>query len=559
MRRKLNFTGEQGFSPKNSISYPLPIIESPRRKTLASSLPVVVLRQGRLFAQNLKNASFRAISPSRFRFLEEGPVCRIPNQYSLDTLRYTAIVSNTKHLQNFGRNLDLYPTAYYEPRTEREVLEILDRHRGENIRAIGSLHSWSAAPVGAGVVINLRYLNQVEIQCGRDAGWAAVGAGCQIKTLLGHLKQSGQTLPSVGLITEQTIAGAISTGTHGSGRHSLSHYVDAVRVARYDAETGMAVIEQIEGGDALRAARCSLGGLGIILNVRICCRSLYNVEEHWREYPTLDPILTAEQEFPLQQFFLVPWRWTFLAQHRRESSDPRSNMASVYRAYWFLTIDLGLHLLMLFAVRLVGSFSFVRFLYRHIIPRTVIRRWKVTDESSAMLVMEHELFRHIETELFVRSQDLPQALDYVRQVLVAAGDSSNDTKSKPRFSDEFSPIRGRYCHHYPICVRRVLADDTLISMASGDKDVWYAISLISYARPIDRAGFQQVAGFLAETMVTKFGARPHWGKWCPLPARHLIALYPRFECFVDACEARDPTGAFRNPWLSDLFTEFRRQ
>ena len=74
----------------------------------------------------------------------------------------------------------------------------------------------------------------------------------------------------------------------------------------------------------MREARGSLGGLGIILGVRIRCRSQYNIEEHWQEYPTLDPVLVAEKEFPLQQFFLVPWRWTYLAQHRQETSSRRS-------------------------------------------------------------------------------------------------------------------------------------------------------------------------------------------------------------------------------------------
>jgi FAD/FMN-containing dehydrogenase len=469
------------------------------------------------------------------------------------------LVSHGKHLQNFGRNLDLRPSAYYEPRMESEVLEILGRHRGEKIRAIGSLHSWSSAPVSDGVVINLRHLNQVEVQCDHDAGWVTVGAGCQIKALLAHLKRHGQTLPSVGLITEQTIAGAISTGTHGSGRHSLSHYVDVVRLARYDEATGMSIIEQIEGGDALQAARCSLGGLGVILSLRVRCRRQYSIEEHWQEYRTLDPVLAAEREFPLQQFFLVPWRWTFMAQHRRENVLPRSALAWLYRAYWFLFIDVGLHLLVLFTVRLAASWRFVQFLYRHIIPRTVIRGWRVTDESSAMLVMEHELFRHIEIELFVRSQHLPEALDYVRRVLATAADVPETSSSGSQGPDQFRSIRGRYCHHYPICIRRVLADDTLISMTAGDEGAWYAISLISYARPVDRDGFQQVARFLAETMAAQFGARPHWGKWCPLSAETLISLYPQFEDFRTACVSRDSQGVFRNTWLSSLFAKVGSQ
>jgi FAD/FMN-containing dehydrogenase len=469
-------------------------------------------------------------------------------------------VSNSKSLQNFGRNLEFQPAAYYEPRSEGDVLEILARHRGEQIRTIGSLHSWSAAPVGQGVVINLKHFQQIDVHGDHETSSATVGAGCQIKTVLRELANHGKTLPSLGLITEQTIAGAIATGTHGSGRHSMSHYVEAVRVARYDETTGSPVIEQIEDGAALWAARCSLSCLGVILSVRIRCRGRYNIEEHWHEYQELEPVLAAENNFPLQQFFLIPWRWTYFAQHRCETPAPRSRLASMYRVHWFLSVDLGLHLMVLLAVRVLASFRFVRLLFRHLLPKTIIRDWKVTDDSAAMLIMEHELFRHIEIELFVPSRELPAALNYVRQVLIVSADTSRreagDIPSAAGSGDDaarLEAIRGQYRHHYPICVRRILPDDTLISMAAGDGQIWYSISLISYAHPADRAGFEKLAGFLAETMAEKFGTRPHWGKLCPLAARKLVELYPRFEEFCAACESRDPNGVFRNAWLAQLF------
>ena len=404
-------------------------------------------------------------------------------------------------------------------------------------------------------MLNLKHLQQVEVSDG-DAMSVVVGAGCQIKTLLSRLKQRGRTLPSVGLITEQTIAGAVSTGTHGSGRSSLSHYVEAVRVARYDQATGFAIVERIEEGDALRAARCSLGCLGIILSVTLSCRGPYGVEEHLREYATLEEVLQAESRFPLQQLFLTPWRWTYLAQHRREVPNGRSRLAWLYRIYWFLSIDLGLHLLIRVTLRLAGSFRAMRFLYRHVIPRTVIRNWKVADESSAMLVMEHELFRHIEMELFVTRDRLPPALEYVRNVLSVAGHSSSVLPDLSLDCDDaarLAALAGQYGHHYPICIRRVQPDDTLISMASGGTQDWYAISLISYARPTERQGYSQVMEFLASTMSRKFGARPHWGKFCPLPAAELVALYPRFAEFRSLCESRDRQGVFRNQWLTSLF------
>lgn len=468
----------------------------------------------------------------------------------------SGLVTAAKPLHNFGRNLTIRPTAYYEPADEGEVLTILERHRGEQIRAVGRLHSWSEAPSGEGVVLNLKHLQQVQLHRANDSLTASVGAGCQIKTLLEHLKQHGATLPSVGLISEQAIAGAISTATHGSGRNSLSHYVEAIRVARYDAATGAAVIEILDSCDAIRAARCSLGCLGIILSVTMRCRERYMIEEHLRDHATLESVLAAESDYPLQQFFFNPWSWTYLAQHRREVSQPRSRLAGLYRLYWFLTIDLGLHLLILAPLRLC-HFRILRFLLRHVVPRSVIRGWKVTDDSAAALVMEHELFRHIETELFVTRQHLPAALEYIQKILTVAGRASTEIPDLQLDTTEkalLEALRGQYGHHYPICVRRVLGDDAMISMTSDRNQDSYAISLISYARPQERQGFMQTMEFLTKTMSRRFGARPHWGKFCPLPPEDLVALYPQFAQFQAVCDRADPVGVFRNRWLKQLFS-----
>ena len=81
--------------------------------------------------------------------------------------------------------------------------------------------------------------------------------GCRIKQILQKLNASADlTMPSIGLITQQTIAGAIATATHGSGRYSLSHYTTEIRVAAYDPETG-ARIYSWNNGPELRAARCT--------------------------------------------------------------------------------------------------------------------------------------------------------------------------------------------------------------------------------------------------------------------------------------------------------------
>jgi hypothetical protein len=158
--------------------------------------------------------------------------------------------------------------------------------------------------------------------------------------------------------------------------------------------------------------------------------------------------------------------------------------------------------------------------------------------------MEHELFRHIEIELFVTRSNLAAALQHVRETIEQARDF--------------------YTHHYAICVRKVLPDDTLISMSSsrsstGPSEPSYAISLISYARPSARAGFLRFADELAREMVERFDARPHWGKYCPLTAADVERLYPQLGEFREACRQYDPCGRMRNAWTqATLFGRAQR-
>ena len=82
--------------------------------------------------------------------------------------------------KNFGRNRVLQPSAAYTPTSEQEVLDILDRHQGQSIRAVGRLHSWSEAILGDGVQLDLRRLNDVSLEPDGDDFLATIGAGCQV-------------------------------------------------------------------------------------------------------------------------------------------------------------------------------------------------------------------------------------------------------------------------------------------------------------------------------------------------------------------------------------------
>ena len=465
----------------------------------------------------------------------------------------------SKVIHNFGKNISFAPSNYVQPENEKELLQLLTQHRGQSIRVVGSRHAWSKAIETDGLLINLRHLDHVRVD--NQRGTVRVGAGCQIKNLLQHLESHNLTLPSLGLIDEQTIAGATATGTHGSGKHSLSHYIKRVRIAHFDSQTGEPIISVIDSGLELQAARCSLGLMGVIVELELETREAYQVEEHIKRHESLDSILGAEEQTPLQQFFLIPWSWHIFAQHRTESVQSRSRWAWLYRIYIHLGIDWGLHLIILLMVKLLRVNFLIRGFYRFLLPLVLVRKWRVTDDSPKMLTMEHELFRHIEIELFVTRSQLAKAVEYLKKAIECFGGQhkhvqTNFANTDDRIPEEFI---GTYCHHYPICIRRILADETLISMASpvteGDHEDWYAISLISYEWPSRRSGFFAFANFLAPNMKRRFGARCHWGKHNPLTLLENKDLYPKISQFQQIAKTFDPNAQFSNDWLNRVLLD----
>ncbi len=464
-------------------------------------------------------------------------------------------------ITNFGGDTNFVPRHRYTPKDEAEVLEILERHAGGRIRALGSLHSWSDVTVCEDVALDMRYFDQVEISRNEDGTvWATVGGGCVLERLLRALReQTDSTVPAMGVITEQTIAGAISTATHGSGQPSMSHYIDMVRLAAYDPDTGKAKIFEWNGGPELRAARCSLGCMGIILSVRFRCIPDFLVEETVVRRETLEEVLADGANYPLQQFMLVPYRWTFFAFQRRKvatvAEGRKSRLAPLYRAYYLLAIDLSLHVIVKGLLSRLGSPQRVRFFYRRVLPRLTLQNVTVVDRSKSMLTLQHDLFRHEELEIFVPARHIREATELIRHVTtVFAGLSDAPTDrtaselSRIGMLDSLKASRGAYTHHYPILFRKVLPDDTLISMTSGSDEPYYSISFFTYHEPGQREEFYQFVDLLARILVRLYDARLHWGKHFPLAHADVAHLYPSLNEFREICRRTDPAGVFRNQY-----------
>ena len=461
-------------------------------------------------------------------------------------------------VSNFGRNVRFTPRRRYRPATEAEVLGILHEHRRGTVRVVGSGHSWSPGIESRDALVDLRRLRAIRVHDDRKR--VSVGGGCRIGPLLAHLNRRGLTLPSIGLIDRQTVGGAIATGTHGSGRQSMSHQVEALRIACYGPD-GQPRIRVVESGIALRAARCSLGTLGVVVEVTLRCVPQYHVRERCVWLGAARDALRDEADHPLRQLYLIPHSWNFLAHERRVATrNRRDGAAALYRVYWLLLIDVLLHVGVKLSASLLRSRRLVHLLYRHALPACIFPGWRVTDRSDRQLLMRHDLFRHLEMEAFVTRTNLEPAIEIVADVLRAADDASHEIEPAARarierlgLRREFEALRGTHVHHYPICIRRVLPDDTLLSMSSGhgrEPEDWYAVSLITYTEPRDP--FLRVARFLATVLSRDLGARLHWGKWFPLGAAEVARAYPGLAAFLAVRAEFDPDGVFSNDFLDEV-------
>jgi hypothetical protein len=464
-----------------------------------------------------------------------------------------------QEIANFGGNQRWY-TRCYAPASEAELLDILTRHTGVTIRVTGSGHSWSDIAANADIALDLSALNSVTPITANGLDLVRVGAGCRLQDLLDRLHAAtDRTLPTLGAIKKQTISGAISTGTHGSGRQSLSHFVASLRAVVFDPSTGHPVVREFTEGPELLAARCGLGCVGIILSVDLHTVPKYMVVETIRTYRSIEEIIAAFAANPLSNFLLSPYGWIFTMFERKPVEREAPTLGSTLRAWFFrlfsfIVLDVFFHLFVI-ASRIAGPRA-IKALQR-IVPHTLPKGHLRIDDSEHILTSHHYLFRHEEMEIFVSEADLPRAIRFLRASIEIFADVDTVCPEEFQavladtgFSEMIAAKRGSYVHHYPLFCRRVPPDETLISMTASVDEPMYSISIFTYDRPGRRDAYYAFCSFLAHSLLKLVNARLHWGKHFPFEYADIARLYPRLEEFRALCVAHDRNGVLRNGYTA---------
>jgi L-gulonolactone oxidase len=427
--------------------------------------------------------------------------------------------------RNWAGDQECFPAAIERPGTREELAAIVRAaaRRGQTVRALGSGHSFTEIALTDGVAIDLGRLDRV-LSVDRPAGLVKVEAGIVLGELNRRLDALGLAFENLGDIDRQTLAGSISTGTHGTGARlrSVSAQVEAVELVLADGSS----IEVSAGSDpaGLAAARIGLGALGLVYAVTVRTVPAFTLHRTDRPRPLdetlarLDELNEANDHF---EFYVFPHTRTALCRESRRTDEaPNPRPPAVVYAQEVMLENWGGQLFALAARHLPAQIPRIS----RLAAAGVGRSTKV-DRSFRVFASERRI-RFTEMEYGIPREHAAEA---VRRVLQIA--------SRPEHAVGF-----------PIEVRFAAGDDVILSAAHARDSCYVAVHQDRTRdwRPYFRA---------VEEVMDTYGGRPHWGKRHFQTAATLKPRYPRWADFQALRARLDPDGLFENEYLRRVLGE----
>lgn len=443
------------------------------------------------------------------------------SEYDRPTNPYAATMSGSAAggWRNWSGLESAHPTQVVVPADEREVADavVAARANGLCVRMVGSGHSFTGAAVTDGLMLRPDRLLGVRA-VDRDAMTVTVLAGTPLHLLNERLEQLGLALHNLGDIDRQTVAGAIATGTHGTGGRwaSLSAQVAGVELVTADGSTVTASSDQ--DPDLFQAARLGLGAVGVLTAVTFLVEPAFTLEAVEAALPWTEAVArfdTLVEENHHVDMYWFPYTDRVLVERNNRTLDEPRPLSRVGRV---VGDDLLPNTVFGWLNRMGDA-----------APRAVpalnrlsaagFSRRSYSDVSHRVFVSPRRVrFREMEYAL-PRAAGMP-ALQAVRRLVDAA------------------PWRVGF----PVEIRSAPSDDVWLSPAHGRDTVYLAFHVNE--RTPHAAYFDAV-----EAVLKGYDGRPHWGKLHTRTAADLAPAYPRWDDFARVRDRVDPDRLFANAYL----------
>ena len=416
--------------------------------------------------------------------------------------------------RNWSGSVEARPQAIVRPRAEAELAAIVREAR--KVRVVGAGHSFMPLCETDGVLLSLSELEGgVEISADRTRVWAP--AGWSLAKLTAALWGEGLSLINQGDVNPQALAGAIATGTHGTGAKlgSLSAAARAFRLMQADGS--VVTCSASERPDLFEAARLSLGLAGVATRIEIDVLPAYHLEERIESHP-LEAVAERWEELVANnrhaEFFIFPYgKNAILKTLNPAPGEGRlKQLNDMDDSAFRMVCDL------------CAAFPFLTRRLQPLIVGPGVRQRRVGPAYQIFPSDRSVRFEEMEYEIPMANgwAALREAIEYVRSRKL--------------------PIT------FPFEFRTIAADD--IWLSPFNKGPCVSISAHQYAKMPWRDFFAGI-----EPIFRAHGGRPHWAKRHTLTRADVDALYPQAQRFREVRAAHDPNAKFANVHLASLFVD----
>jgi FAD-linked oxidoreductase len=417
--------------------------------------------------------------------------------------------------RNWGGNQQAVAVDVLTPGSVDEVAALVKdaSGTGRRVKVVGNGHSFTAIAVADDQRLHLhRLAGLVSI----EGNLVTVQAGMPMYVLNALLAEHGLAMPNLGDIDAQTVAGAISTGTHGSGAaHStLASCVEAVTLV---SGTG-AIIHVDKNSELFQAVRLGIGALGIMVEVTLRCVEAFTLLADERPMLLVEVLAQLDDQIATHEHVDFYWYpYTERAQLKCNSRVPAPDRPLSSFRRW-LDDEFLSNTVLQGACRLGRAVPSLVPTVNAVAARALTAR-TYTDRSDRVFCTPRRV-HFVEMEYEIPRAALPEAL-----------------ASLPRIIEEL-PFKVQF----PVEVRFTGPDDIWMSHGYGRESAYIAVHQFSGSpyEPYFRA---------FEAVCAPLGGRPHWGKMHYRDADSLRPVYPHFDDFLGVRDKLDPARVFTNGYL----------
>jgi len=427
----------------------------------------------------------------------------------------------TTRWSNWAGNQQTGTVLLSKPQTESELQQVVQSAQasGRRVKAVGSGHSFTAIAVSEEVLVDLSNYDEI-VAIDKINQTVTVQSGIQLSKLNQALYENSLAMQNLGDIAYQTIAGAISTSTHGTGAKftGIANQVVALRIVL--ADSSIVDCSANVNAQLFSCARVGLGALGLISTVTLKVVPAFNlavIEEPMRVDDVLQNLDMHADSNDHFEFFWVPHTgWALTKRNNRNNLpiEPMSKMSHWYSKTLMENYAFG-------AVCMLGRAR------PSLIPKLAKAlpssgRNEFSDASHKVFASKR-IIKFYEMEYAIPREACAEALNRVRRMVKDSG----------------------FFLNFPVEVRFTAPDEIPLSTASNRESAYIAVHVYK--------GMNYVPYFTeVESIMNSYQGRPHWGKLHFQSAATLASRYPQWDVFQAVRNQVDPKRMFSNQYLETV-------